>query len=202
MRHSFLLVSLFACASIAQAQVGEISVSGGGAHFKAGSLGTVGSAPDSGTISVDGGFHLDIRLTLNTFRFFGHEFGYGYSRSTFHFPDTTGLFGGTQDISIPVHQGYYDFLVYATPEGTRIRPFATGGIGFSSFFPPGSSAYYGNQITKFGVNYGVGIKVRVTSIIGIRFDVRQYNTSQPFEYPNQSGRYLQTAFTGGASFNF
>ena len=149
--------------------------------------------PGSPEIKVDGGVRFDIRLTLNTYRFFGHEIGYGYSSSTYKVP---------AEVSVPVHQGLYNFLVYATPEGSKVRPFATGGVGFSSFFPPGTSAYYGNQITKFGFNYGAGIKFKVTEIIGIRFDVRQYNTGHPFEFPNQSGRLLQTAITGGASFNF
>ena len=180
-------------ATLASAQVGEISVSGGGAHF-GGNPGTVDTAANSGDIKVNGGFRLDIRLTLNTFRFFGHEFGYGYSRSTLVIP-------GSGDTPVPVHQGYYDFQVYATPEGAKIRPFAAGGVEFASFFPPGASAYYGNQITKFGINYGGGIKVKISPILGIRLDVRQYNTGQPFEFPNR-GRLRQTAYTGGVSFNF
>ncbi len=38
------------------------------------------------------------------------------------------------------HQGFYDFLVYATPEGSKIRPFIAAGAQFSNFVPPGSSA--------------------------------------------------------------
>ena len=188
-----LVVFALGCAASAQAQVGEISVSGGASRF-AGSMGTETSDATAPPIKVDGGFRLDLRLTLNTFRFFGHEFGYGYSRSTYKL--------SSGDTSVPVHQGMYNFLVYGTPEGFKVRPFATGGVGFSSFFPPGSSAYYGNQITKFGINYGGGIKIKVTPIIGIRFDVRQYSTPMPFQFPNQSGWLRQTAFTGGASFNF
>jgi hypothetical protein len=103
---------------------------------------------------------------------------------------------------VPVHQGFYDFLVYALPEGSKIRPFACGGIQFSSFFPPGTSVYYGNQITKFGVNYGGGLKVRLNSLCGLRFDVRQYNMGQPFSALHPSGRFLMTQFTAGASINF
>ena len=184
-------VCLLGSAAIAAAQVGEISVSGGGARFGGGNL---GSDSYGVPVKVDGGFRLDLRLTLNTFRFFGHEIGYGYSRSTYK------ISGG--DVAVPVHQGMYNFLVYATPEGAKIRPFGTAGVGFASFFPPGASAYYGNQITKFGVNYGGGVKVRVTPIIGVRFDIRQYATPQPFDFTSQSGWLRQTAFTGGVSFNF
>lgn len=193
MRHVPVLLLIFSVAGFSQ--VGEISVSGGASRFSGGSPGTVDTSPTSAEIDVKGGFRLDLRLTLNTYRFFGHEVGYGYSRSTYEIP-------GSGDVSVPVHQGYYDFLVYATPEGSRIRPFAAGGAQFSSFFPPGASASYGNQITKFGINYGGGIKVKVSPMFAIRFDVRQYNTGHPFEFENRSGRLIQTAFTGGFGINF
>ena len=100
-----------------------------------------------------------------------------------------------------MHQGFYDFLVYATPEGTKIRPFAAGGVQFSSFVPPGTSVYYGNQVTKYGINYGGGIKVRLTDIWGIRFDARFYNMSKPFDFAGQTGRLIQQQYTVGLSFN-
>jgi hypothetical protein len=107
-----LAVTVLAASAAAYGQVGEISVSGGGAKFGGGSPGV--ADPTTNTeVKVNGGFRFDIRLTLNSYRFFGHEFGYGYSRSTYKVPD---------DVSVPMHQGYYDFLVYATPEGAKIRP--------------------------------------------------------------------------------
>ena len=72
---------------------------------------------------------------------------------------------------------------------------------FSSFVPPGSSVYYGNQVTKYGFNYGAGIKFRLTSIWGIRFDARFYNMGKPFDFPDQSGRLIQQEYSVGASFN-
>jgi hypothetical protein len=194
MRHWILLAGVFGAAALARGQVAEISLSGGASRFS-GEAGTVDTAPSSAKIAVKGGFRLDARLTLNTYKFFGHEVGYGYSRSTYEIP-------GSGDTSVPVHQGYYNFLAYATPEGVRIRPFAAGGVHFASFFPPGADAYYGNQITKFGINYGGGIKVKVSTLLGIRFDVRQYNTGHPFEFPNRSGRLRQTVFTGGVGIMF
>jgi hypothetical protein len=195
MRASLLLACAVACGVSAWGQSAEISLSGGVARYSGGSPGTVDATPGSPAIKVNGGFRLDARLTLNNYRFFAHEIGYGYSRSTYDL-------GSGDKVAVPVHQGGYNFLAYATPEGIKVRPFITGGAGFASFFPPGASVYYGNQITKFGINYGGGIKVKVSPILGIRVDVRQYLLPHPFDFPGQTGRLMQTAVTAGMSFNF
>lgn len=156
---------------------------------------------------MQSGFRLAFRMTLNSWRFFGNEFGYAYSRTSMEIPPiTTPILGGTtttpaQNVSVPIHQGFYDFLVYATPEGMRVRPFAAGGVQFSGFFPPGTSVYYGNQTTKYGFNYGGGLKVRLTSIWGIRLDARYYNMSKPFDFLIHSGRFIQQEYSVGLSFN-
>src|SRR6266581_9098107 len=175
MRAASLVFLLCACAGASPAQVGEVSLSFGESLFKDNILGFADAVTQYKMVN---GFRITARLTLNTKRFIGHEFGYGYSRSKL------GIVGSSEQVGTPIHQGFYDFLVYATPEGSRIRPFGAGGVQFSSFFPPGASVYYGNQVTKFGINYGGGIKVRVTEIIGLRFDVRQYNTGKPFKFSN------------------
>src|SRR5437870_5546031 len=146
-------LAIFFCgATLAPAQVAEFSLSGGVSRFGNAKLGEVldnlGNASD---INLKDGFRLALRFTVNTYRFAGHEFGYAYNRSSIDF-------GSGTKYHTTVHQGFYDFLLYATPEGFRIRPFAAGGIQFTSFFPPGASVYQGNGVTKFGVNYGGGIK--------------------------------------------
>ncbi len=209
MRKVFAVVAFCACATVASAQVGELSVSGGVSRFGKSEL-----SPGTG-LTLGNGFRLAIRFTLNTKRFMGHEFGYGYAHSSLSIPGS--LLGaaapgqpvpaGNQSLGLPVHQGFYDFLIYATPEGSKVRPFACGGAQFSSFFPPGTSVYYGNQQTKFGINYGGGIKFRVTSVWGVRFDVRQYASGKPdiaamFGLPAPSGWMRQTEASAGVSFNF
>lgn len=188
------LLLLCACATIAPAQVGEISLSFGRSLFKNNSLGS-----DSGSTTnylIQDGFHMAARMTLNTKRFVGHEFGYAYNRSHL------GLQGSLDQVAVPVHQGFYDFLVYGTPEGSRIRPFAAGGGHFSSFYPPGASVSYGNGITKFGVNYGGGVKVKVTPIFNVRVDVRDYLTPKPFDLVNRSGPLHQVEVSAGLGFMF
>lgn len=209
MRSPILFAVLCAFSSAAFAQSFEAAVSGGQAEFPGSNknLGTVTTDPASGTYTMKSGFRLTFRLTFNQGRFFGHEIGYAYNHTSLDVPaiTTQTLAGQTttpaQNISVPIHQGFYNFLLYAVPESKRIRPFAAGGVNFSSFVPPGTSVYYGNQVTKYGINYGGGIKYRPTEIWGVRFDVRWYNTGKPFGFPNQTGRLQQLEIDGGITFN-
>jgi opacity protein-like surface antigen len=193
MIRTLLLTAAFcACSAIASAQVAEFSVSGGVSRFGDALIG------DQPAVTLGDGFRLAIRFTINSYRFFGHEFGYGYAH-------TSATIVGNGSVGMPVQSGFYDFLVYATPEGARVRPFVCGGAGFNSYFPPGSSVYYGNQATKFGINYGGGIKARLKGPWGVRFDFRQYANGKPDIFQTSvgpSGWLRQTEVSGGASYNF
>lgn len=217
LRHLLVAVVLCAFSGALFGQTFEASASFGQSLFPGASknLGTITQSPGDPQYTLNDGFSMALRMTLNSWRFMGLEFGYGYNHTSISIPSSAGTGNGgviglpipgqspqaVQKLSVPIHQGLGDFLVYATPEGTHVRPFAAGGLQFSSFFPPGTSAYYGNQTTKFGFNYGAGVKVRVTSIWGMRLDVRYYNTGKPFNLPNQTGRLQQLEITGGISFN-
>ena len=168
-------------------QVAEFWFGGGQSKLTNAGLGTTattGGREDD--VSLRGGFRINFRLTLNTGRFFGHEVGYAYNRTQLRFNRDSST-----DQGMAIHQGMYDFLLYALPEGSRVRPFAAGGAHFANFVPPGASATQGGGSTKFGINYGAGIKVKVTSIFGIRLDYRQYNIGKPFDLPLVSGRIRQ-----------
>jgi hypothetical protein len=133
---------------------------------------------------------------LNTKRFIGHEFGYGYSRSKL------ALVGSSDNVSMPIHQGFYDFLLYATPEGAPIRPFVAGGAQFSTFVPPGASATYGTGTTKYGGNFGAGVKVKVSSMFAVRLDARDYVTTKPFDLAGKSGALHQIEVSAGLALYF
>ncbi len=202
----YFIVALLAAASAATAfgQVGEVSLSGGTSRMNQNSLGSssdgLGGTMDA---EVNTNFRLGLRLTLNSFRFFGHEFGYAYNRGSLKL--TTTQLGQTSTVvyGMPIHQGMYNFLAYATSEGSKIRPFATGGVHFSTFYPPGASVFQGNGITKFGYNYGAGLKVRVTETWMTRFDFRDYVTGKPdFGFANLSGRLHQYEITAGFGMAF
>jgi opacity protein-like surface antigen len=205
---------VLACSTAAFAQSFEASVSGGQTVIppKNASIGTVGADPGSDAYKMTDGFRLGARMTLNQWRFMGHEFGYMYSRTGLNIPASASSTGGSttptqpgsatatptsSHLSVPTHQGFYNFLVYAAPEGFIVRPFVTGGVQFTAFSLPND---YGNRETKYGINYGAGVKVKVKEPWGFRLDVRQYNMGKPFKIQNNSGRLLMWEFSGGISF--
>ena len=68
---------------------------------------------------------------------------------------------------------------------------------FTSFTPAGS---YSRE-TKYGVNFGGGLKFRVKENWGFRMDARQYNMSKPFNSVlGSTGRLQLYEFTVGISF--
>jgi hypothetical protein len=174
MKRSLLaLLFVVGTSSTAFAQLGEIWLSFGRANTRDNSLGnfqldTGGTAPLEHKTS----FRFSPRFTINNEGHFGHEFGYAYNRGKVKLQD--------QDFfNMSIHQGMYNFLLYGTQEGSMVRPYATGGVHFSSFYPPGASVFGGNGITKFGFNYGAGVKVRAGDKYAIRLDFRDYWQGKP-----------------------
>ena len=170
---------LLGSALTAFAQVGELALSMGAALLRNENLGSAVGATDTGAAATfnanaKADFRFALRFTVNNKKFFGHEGGYAYNHANLAF-DTTPA----QEVGMPIHQGFYNFLAYATPEGSKVRPFAAGGGHFSTFYPPGASVFSGNGVTKFGLNYGGGIKVKVSEVWLIRMDVRDYFQGKP-----------------------
>jgi opacity protein-like surface antigen len=177
-----LFFGLLLCTGSLMAQSAEFAVIGGVSRLNNSNIGTLVDANGVSNYSLGDGWRIGFRMTLNNWRFFGHEFGYGYNRSQ--------LRSSTQEQGMAIHQGLYTFLAYATPEGSKVRPFAAGGAHFNTYTPPGTSVTSGGGSTKFGFNYGGGVKVRITDIFAIRFDVRQYQNGKPFGEVLQNRRGL------------
>ena len=175
-------------------QSAEFWIGGGMSTLSNNGIGTLsaigGTAND---VQLKGGFRINFRMAINTGDRMGHEVGYAYNR-------TQLAEVGSSDQGMAIHQGFYNFLYYATKEGSRVRPFATGGVHFSNFVPPGTSAGQGGGNTKFGFNYGAGVKVKLNSRFGLRVDFRQYMTGKPFSLPMASGLLRQNEIS--ASFGF
>jgi hypothetical protein len=194
-----VVMAVLACAGAGSAwgQLFEVWFNGGQSLLSNKGLGTTNvdqnGAPLPGAskndFQLEDGFRFSFRMTLNNESHFGHEVQYAYSR--------TKLNSGGVEQGMAIHQGGYNFLLYATNEGTRIRPFATGGVMFANYVPPGSSATSGGGDNKFGFNYGGGVKMRITSLFGARLDVRQYTTPKPFGLPLAQGWLRQTEISAG-----
>jgi opacity protein-like surface antigen len=178
------LLLLSAWCAPAWAQYGELWVSAGQNIFSnkgLGTLATIGGSQDD--VSLNNGFRFGFRMGFNGDGRTGHEFQYAYNRTQLQFG--TGAAATKQGMA--VHMAGYNYLLYANREGARVRPFATGGVGFANFVPPGSSAAQGGGSTKYGFNYGGGVKLRVAGPYAVRFDVRQYTTPKPFGLPLAQG---------------
>jgi opacity protein-like surface antigen len=194
MRRSLFLLLSLGCATAAFGQLGEVALSFGTARARSNSVGTLDQTGGAEG-KLDTGFRLGFRFTINSRRFFGHEIGYAYTRSVLKIPD----YG---DVNMPIHQGMYNFLAYATPEGSKVRPFGTAGVQFSTFYPPGTGVFQGNGVTKFGFNYGGGVKVKVSSMFLVRLDVRDYVNAKPEILYNPSGMMHMLEISAGLGFTF
>ena len=195
--HLFLF--LFATTlPVAFAQNFEFSVEGGLSHMRNNILGPdlySPGAPATANVTLGNGFRLAFIAGFDMYTHLGIEFGYAYNRTTLTFQ------GGNPSEGMAVHQGFGDVLYYFTGEKSRIRPFAAGGIGFDNFVPPGSSAQYGQGENHFAVNYGLGIKARVTDHIQLRADFREYETGKPFGL-GATGRLFEDTVSGGVGYVF
>jgi len=101
-----------------------------------------------------------------------------------------------------MHQGGANVLYYMfTTDKTKIRPFVTGGVQFDNFVPPGGQSYNGS--TKFGANFGAGIKVHIKGMWAARVDAREYVTPKPsFGFALNSGALWQTEISAGVGIGF
>jgi hypothetical protein len=144
------------------------------------------------------GFRFGFRFDLNTHEHLGYELSYFYSRSSLMYtvpPNQSSTGFGIHTVS-------GDALWHVTKRDSRVRPFVMGGLGFSNFVPPGSSASSGGGSNEFQVNYGGGVKFKVGSKWGhdwgIRADVRQFQYfSKPFGLFLSEGKLQQTEATVG-----
>lgn len=193
---TWLLGMLLGMAATAAAQSAEIGISVGRSNFSGRDIGTItGFETGQTAVTLDNGIRIGARLALNTGYFFGHEVSYAYQDSGLRFD------GGPSD-GMTIQNFYYNFVVHATPEGSAVRPFGTGGVGVSVFFPPGLSSFSGGGENKFGVNYGGGLKFKLNEIFGFRVDVRDHVTGKPFDLAGATGRLHNVEYSATFSVLF
>jgi opacity protein-like surface antigen len=161
------------------AQSGEMWLSGGASILSHRDIGSPfpDGAPDD--VQLDHGFRVGFRFGYNSAGHIGHEIQYAYNRSALN--DSTGvILPDTGSAGTAIHQGGYNLLYYlnATKDGATARPFATVGVHFSDFVLPPSAVQQGSSV-RFGVNYGGGIKFKISTLFGVRIDIRGYDTGTP-----------------------
>jgi hypothetical protein len=188
-----LLLILFA--ALSPAQVAEVSVSLRRSQISGNDLGSFGFAELP--VRLDSGYGVAARLDIHSGRFLAHELSYGLDR------DELTLAGEDQG-AVTVHQFFYDLVLHLTPRDVPVRPFVVGGLGFSGFFPPGSDLVQTAGITKFGFNYGGGLKFKLNRLLGLRVDVRDHVSNKPniLSLPDVTGKLHQVEFSAGVSLLF
>src|SRR5689334_12515779 len=108
MRFRLVVVATCLCSSAGFGQVFEASLSGGVSRFGSGQIGYAPETTPDEQYTMQSGFRLTFRMTLNSWRFFGHEFGYAYSHTSMEIPPiTTPILGGTtttlaRNVSVPI----------------------------------------------------------------------------------------------------
>ena len=148
-------------------------------------------------LALTDGWHFGFRGGFNSGDHLGYEVGYMYNRTSLKYNDLGGAEQG-----MAYHQVAFNGLYYVTGPDARVRPFGTFGVGFTNYAPPGSSGAYGGGSTKLGINYGGGVKIKVTSRYGLRFDIRQSTTPKPFGLPLASGWLRETEISAGVGIFF
>lgn len=194
-RAGSLSAILFIGSVMLSAQSADLFVNFGQSILSNAGLGSASATGAKDDYKLDDGFRFGFRFGFNGDGHFGHEIGYAYNR-------THLLLQGVDQGGMAIHQGGYNFLLYANRDTARVRPFATGGGHFSNFVPPGSSATQGGGSTKFGVNYGGGVKFKITPKWALRADIRQYQTPKPFDLFQKTGWLRQTEISGGFGIHF
>ena len=190
-------VLLLLLAIPAWSQAIEMAVGGGVSRLTNAGLGKLNASSTlRDDYSLKGGFRMVMRMTLNSGDFTAHETGYAYNRTQL----VQNGEGSSSQTGMAIHQGFYNYLLYPTREGSRIRPFAAGGVHFANYVPPGASATSGGGSTKFGVNYGGGLKIRVSERFMLRFDARQFLNPKPFGLINPGGWIRMNEYSTSLAF--
>ena len=199
MRSTLLCVAVGLLAGVtATPQSLELGISGGYGSLSDNTL-SIAEYQDAtqDEFSITNGIRIGGRMAFNPRRFIGHEVAYAYQHLGLDFLSGAGADNATTDLgTVKAHNMYYNLVLHAVPEGARFRPFVTGGGGFTSFFLPGISSFSGYGNTKFGYNYGGGVKLNFF-MYGIRLDVRNHVTGKPFgQYiPNVEGMLHNLEFS-------
>jgi hypothetical protein len=223
-----LLISLFAQISTAQTSTNpssapqpstapshkyEIWVDGGWSVMSTNAIGTDQlSGGKSNDLLVTNGALVAVRFDWNQSNHFGHEFQYVNARMPIQY-----TYEHNAMLNASLNHFGYNLLGYFNGRDSKVRFFGTLGGQLTNYTRPSSSelgcvssncsengqppASGGNS--KFGGNYGLGVKVRVTPKLSLRSDFRQYVSAKPFNLPlANSGPLIETEVSAGFGIAF
>jgi opacity protein-like surface antigen len=194
------LLVLLVAATLAPAQVFEAGGFGGVTRLSNRDLGSLDTAnpsnPDA-RVTLQNSWLFGLGMTINNWDHFGQEVRYAYHRTALQVGNDP-----TSQVGTAIHTVTYGLVAYATPEGSKFRPYATGGGGFSNFIFPGGSVSQGGGQNKYGFFYGGGIKYRPSEDrpFLLRFDIRQHQTGKPFNWPDAHGLVRRMEISLGLSY--
>lgn len=175
---SLLTFGAFACAG----QTWEVGVAGGYSFYHEASITSAGSSAQAGFQS---GAVASAELGQDVGQFFGGELRYAYLAG-----DENLRFGGQQvTLGADAQAIHYDILLYATPKGTKIRPYVSAGGGIKYYMGTGNESAV-QPLGNFGFlthaneveglfSAGAGIKFHVDPHWLVRVDFRYYLTPFP-----------------------
>ena len=161
-------------------------------------IGTINPFTTSGNdITLSSSYRFSFRFNFDVGDHYGAEVGYAFNHMFMNLDSAVSSTGSPVSYAMHMHQGNFNALYYPfTGTDARVRPYATAGVQFDNFVPPGGTSFYGS--TKFGANFGAGVKVHVRGLWGVRFDAREYITPKPsFGFFNNSGAFWATEISAG-----
>jgi opacity protein-like surface antigen/outer membrane protein OmpA-like peptidoglycan-associated protein len=168
-------------------------------------------------MKIGNGGVFGVRVTENFWEHIGIEESFSYGVGNVRLLNAPGAPSGNE---VSFHNRLWQFYVnpvfHFTPRDSWLRPYITGGLGFTRYQPDdvsktaarsttnpllGIPIALGNS-TKVVGNYGGGIKMRLTDRFGLRLDMRGFTSQTPtFGIPKTSGAPNTITIPHGGALN-
>lgn len=143
------------------------------------------TATHSSSIKPDDGVLLGARITQNLGRYFAAEMDYTFADHGGSFANPTPAVPAL-NMDQTTHSIYYNLLFYLRDSNSRLRPYATGGVGAALFALDGSIKSTSRELGfpmknswELGFRVGGGAKYRLSDKIGVRVDFADQISDAP-----------------------
>jgi opacity protein-like surface antigen len=169
--------------------------------------------PIQGHFNFDKGVGGGIRVNVYNRGHWGEEAFYSYEPNTAHFTQK-GATTRTLDLNMQMHNVGLNALYYLSDDETHnIRPFLSIGAGWAIFRLTHTARAIANDpmqgnvpdmdnSNEIALNYGAGLKAKLTSWVGVRLDARGFVGRNPsFGLARESSDPNATVFPAGGAIN-